>query len=111
MVSAPPVTSYTIELIDTDGVVVVLLLRVEDAAPVNVLLLVAWDVDDCEDDSGASVEDESADGVANDGADESDVVLVEDVDDDGDGEDEDGAGDDGVEGVSEACADVEEAAE
>jgi hypothetical protein len=41
-VSAPPVTSYTIELIDTDGVVVelLLLLCVETAAFVVVLVLV-----------------------------------------------------------------------
>jgi hypothetical protein len=40
-VSAPPVTSYTIELIDTEAVVVVelLLLCVEDATRVLVLLL------------------------------------------------------------------------
>jgi hypothetical protein len=43
-VSAPPVTSYTIELIDTEAVVVavellLLLLCVEDATRVLVLLL------------------------------------------------------------------------
>lgn len=111
MVSAPPVTSYTIELIDTDGVDVLLLvlLRVEDTALVIVLLLTVCDVDDPEDDTGVFVEDESAADVGNDVVDASGVVLVDDSD--GDGDDGDDAGGDGVEGVSEACAVVEEAAE
>lgn len=110
--SAPPVTSYTIELIDTDGVVVLLLLlRVEDTALVTVLLLMVWDVDDLEDDTGVFVEDESADDVANGDADASNVVLVDDGAGDDDGDDDDDGGDNGVEGVSEACADVEEAAD
>jgi hypothetical protein len=104
-------------LIDTDGVVVLLLLlRVEDTALVTVLLLMVWDVDDPEDDTGVFVEDESADDVANGDADASDVVLVVLVDDgdgndDGDSDGDDDGGDDSVEGVSEACADVEEAAD
>lgn len=99
-------------MIDTDGVVVLLLLlllRVEDTALVDVLLLTMRDVDDPEDDTGVFVEDESAVDGAGDGADASNVVLVDDGD--GDDDDDDDNDDDGVEGVSEACAAVEEAAE
>lgn len=121
--SAPPVTSYTIELIDTDAdvvlllllvvLLVVLLLCVEDAVLMVLLLLTIWEA---EDGSGVFVEIDAADDVGNDDVDVSEVPLFgdedgnddADVDVDADGDNDD---DDGAEEVSEACAEVEEAAE
>ena len=96
--SAPPVTSYTIELIDTEAAVVIvellLLLCVEDVTRVLVLLLTVRDAED-----GMFVEARAGD-VGDEDVDASDVVLVDE-------DDEDGV-DDGEE-ASEACADVVEA--
>ena len=117
--SAPPVTSYTIELIDTDAdvvllLLVVLLLCVEDAVLVVLLLLTIWEA---EDGSGVFVEIDAADDVGNDDVDVSEVPLfgddedgIDDADVDVDADDDDDD-DDGAEEASEVCAEVEEAAE